>query len=419
MFESGLEVRMASALLAFEVDAALFHPPSVAEVIALGESAPMTPALMAQLEAIDPSTLTAELRVGWTVGCQRAANHWEALRATGVVATTRACPDGEQVPRDLNAASELGPALGIGSGAADALVAECRQLVEVLPDAHAMALAGNLSWRKASSIAANTLGMDPDAARRVADKVLGKSWGRSPAAHDAAVRRAVDQVDPAHADRKRQDRERDIRLAKHHYGAGMGELFACLPSEHLDLIWTAADAFARRSKAAGDTSGLDRLRVQFLVHAARSFLTHGDPAYCDTICDPLPADPAPDEPLPPEPDLPASFVNRDDDEPDDGDGGDGGARVDDGGPIGTADPARQAGRPACRVGPDQPARPHPHQLAATPHRRAGAPPTRRPHHHDHRPVGRPARRHPRRSRRRGPRPEEGAAGAARLPAHRG
>jgi hypothetical protein len=31
--------------------------------------------------------------------------------------------------------------------------------------------------------------------------------------------------------------------------------------------------------------------VQFLVHAARSFLTHGDPAYCDTICDPLPPDP--------------------------------------------------------------------------------------------------------------------------------
>jgi hypothetical protein len=323
MFESELEVRMASALLALEVDAARFHPPSVEEVIALAESAPVTPQLISQLHAIDASTLTADQRVGLAVGWQRVANYADAQRALAVVATTAACPDQAQVPRELNAASELGPALGIGSTAADGLVAESTQLVEVLPEAHAMALAGNLSWRKASALASNTLGMDPDAARRVADKVLAKSWGRSPSAHDAAVRRAVDQVDPAHADRKRRQRERDIRLAKHHYGAGMGELFACLPSEQLDLIWTAADAFARRSKAGGDPRSLDTLRVTFLVHAARSFLTHGDPTHCDTICDPLSPDPTPDEPLPPEPDLPASFTNRDDEPGDDGDGDEG------------------------------------------------------------------------------------------------
>jgi hypothetical protein len=151
--------------------------------------------------------------------------------------------------------------------------------------------------------------MDPDKAVRVAGKVLPKSWQRSPSAHDAAVRRAVDQVDPEHADDKRKDRERDIRLAKHHYGAGIGELFACMPSEDLDLTWTAADAFARRLKAAGDDRSLDRLRVAFLAHAARSFLAHGDPAHCDTHCDPLPPEPAPEQPLPPEPGIPASCVH--------------------------------------------------------------------------------------------------------------
>ena len=295
MFESELEEHFASIVHAFEVDAARFHPPTVQEVIALGESAPMTPELMAQLEAIDPTTLEPDLQVGWTVGCQRAANHWEALRATGVAATAAGCPDDPLMPRELNAASELGTALGIGSGAADALVAESVQLVEVLPDAHAMGLAGNLSWRKASSLASATLGMNDDTAARVADKVLAKSWQRSPSAHDAAVRRAVDQVDPEHADRKRKDRERDIRLAIHHYGAGMGELFACMASEDLDLTWTAADAFARRMKANGDPRTLDQLRVAFLPHCARSFLSHGDPAYCDNVCDPLPPEPDDDE----------------------------------------------------------------------------------------------------------------------------
>jgi hypothetical protein len=293
MFESEFEGRLVAALHAFELDAARFHPPSVDEVIALGESAPMTAELMAQLEAIDPTTLEPDQRVGWTVGCQRAANHWEALRASGVVATTQACPDDPQAPRELHAAGQLGPALGLGTGATDALIAESTQLVEVLPDAHATAIAGNLSWRKASSLASHTLGMAPDAARRVAGKVLAKSWHRSPARHDAAVRRAVDQVDPEHADRTRKDREHAIRLAKHHYGAGMGQLFADMPSEELDLVWTAADAFARRMKTHGDPRSLDHLRVAFLSHAARSYLTHGDPAHCDNECDPLPPDPTP------------------------------------------------------------------------------------------------------------------------------
>jgi hypothetical protein len=178
MFESELEGRLAAVLHAVELDAARFHAPSVEEVIALGESAPMTAQVMAQLDAIDPATLTADQLVGWAVGCQRAANHWDAQRARAVAATVAACPDDPQVPRELHGASQLGAALGIGSGAADCLVAESTQLVEVLPDALAMAVAGDLSWRKASSLASNTLGMAADKARQVAGKVLPKSWDR-------------------------------------------------------------------------------------------------------------------------------------------------------------------------------------------------------------------------------------------------
>jgi hypothetical protein len=333
MFEGGFEERFTSAVRAYELDAARFHAPTVEETLALGESAPISPDLVAQLWAIDTDALNADQAIAYSIAMQRIANAGSARVAAGVARTVATCPDDPRVPRELSAASQLGAALGLGTGAADALVAESLHLLEVLPEAHAMALAGNLSWRKASSLASNTLGMDPDAARRVAAKVLPKAWDRSPAAHDAAVRRAVDQLDPGHADHKRKDRERDIRLVRHHYGAGMGELYADMPSEDLDLIWTAADAYARRNKAAGDPRTLDRLRVDFLAHTARSYLTHGDPTHCTTHCDEEPDNEGPDT-----------------EEPDDG-----GTPVDDGGPDGqpsppaaeepTATPPTRHGRP--------------------------------------------------------------------------
>src|SRR4051812_18946165 len=283
MFESGFEERVASTLYAFELDGARFHTPSVQEVLALGESAPLTAELIAQLFAIDPEHLDEDQAIAYTVAMQRLADAASGRVALGVTRVVNCTKDQPTVPRELQAAAQLGPALGLGSGGADRLVAQAPQIVNCLPATKAMLLAGNLSWRKASSLATATVGMTADGARRVEDKVLAKSWDRAPSAHDAAVRRAVDQVDPDHADRKRKQRERDIRLAKHHYGAGMGELFASMPSEDLDLVWTAADAHARRLKAAGDPRTLDALRVAFLVHAARSYLTHGDPTYCDRI----------------------------------------------------------------------------------------------------------------------------------------
>ena len=95
---------------------------------------------------------------------QRISNAAAARVAVAAHRVGQTSPDDPQVPRALQAASQLGAALGIGSGAADCLVAESTQLVETLPDALAMALAGNLSWRKASSLASNTLGMAADKA---------------------------------------------------------------------------------------------------------------------------------------------------------------------------------------------------------------------------------------------------------------
>ena len=328
--------------------------PSVADVITRGQSAPITPELIAELHRIDPTTVTEDQRIGLTVAWDRVANYAHARRGLAVTAAVAATPDTKEIPRELAAAGQLGAALGLGSGATDALIAESGQIAAMLPATLAQALAGDLPWRKASSIASNTLGMTPKAARRVEAKVLAKAWQRSPARHDAAVRRAVDQVDPAHADRKRKDREHAIRLVRHHHGAGMGELFACMPSEDLDLVWAAADSWARRRKAAGDPHTLDVLRAAFLPQCARSFLSHGDPAHCDTLCDPLPPDDDEDPGAWPEP--PA-------DGDDGGDEGDG-AVGDDAGPAG--DPGSGGGAVEQLVEPTMP-------IASAPPTRHGRP----------------------------------------------
>jgi hypothetical protein len=322
MFEDRLRELLDQPRHVLELDGARLHAPTVAEVIALGEAAPVDPSMIEQLWAIDPATLGEDQAVGYAVAMQRISDAAAARVALGAARVVEVSPGNDpRVPREFNAAGQLGPALGLGSGGADTLVAASCQWAHALPQTRAMCLAGNLSWRKASSIALATIGMTAEHAARVEDKVLPSAATRSPARHSAAVARAVDQVDPDDADRKRKQRQRDIRLAKHHYGAGMGQLFADMTSEDLDMTWAAADAFARRLKAAGDPRTLDELRVAFLPHAARSFLSHGDPSYCDTYCDPLPPDPEPD------------------DGDSDNDPGDGGSPVDDSGPDDTTGPA--------------------------------------------------------------------------------
>ena len=151
--------------------------PSVVEVLARAESAPVTPELMAAVEAIDLAGLSEDQRIGVSVFWHRATGYCEAKRALAVSAAVAAAPQTTQVPRELAAAGQLGPALGLGSGGVDALIAESGQFAGHLPATAAMALAGDLPWRKVASIASYTVGMSADNIARVEAKVLPKAWG--------------------------------------------------------------------------------------------------------------------------------------------------------------------------------------------------------------------------------------------------
>src|SRR5207248_2079112 len=94
----------------------------------------------------------------------------------------------------------------------------------------------------------------------------------------------------------------DVALIRTHYGDGIASIFARMPAEDADLIWTAADTWARRAKAAGDPRSLDQLRVSYLIRSATSSLTHADPTHCDRTCHPSTATGDVDDSSPGEPD---------------------------------------------------------------------------------------------------------------------
>src|SRR4051794_4978349 len=194
-------------------------------------------------------------------------------------------PVGPISPR-AQVAAEIGAALALGSGAAMKLVDISVALRDRLPATLRAVCAGSLSWYKASILAELTAPLTDEQARQVEDLCLPKAAGRTPAQHRDAVRRAVARVDPHGADARRKAQQRTIRLIRSHYDDGMGELFAQMPSEQLDTIWSACDFWARSRKAQGDKRSLDQLRVAALVQWAQSFLHHGDPTYCDRWCEP-------------------------------------------------------------------------------------------------------------------------------------
>src|SRR5947209_10500139 len=220
------------------------------------------------------------------VRLDRSHNRLDGHRALWVLqllATTT--PAGGISARQLVAA-EIGPALGLGSGAAITLVDICVALHTRLPATLRAVCDGWLSWFKAMKLAELTAPLTDEQARAVEDQVLAKAGDRTPAQHADAVRRAVARIDPEGADARRKQARKDVKLIRTHYDDGMGDLFARMASEQLDTVWTAADMWARARKADGDPRTLDQLRIASLVQWAQSFLHHGDPTYCDRWCEP-------------------------------------------------------------------------------------------------------------------------------------
>jgi hypothetical protein len=266
------------------------HMPAAEEVVAGEvvshlERSTVDQAMLCRLAGVDPLDLDDDGLVGYAVAWSRVMSHAAGEIARAVVGYHDRVSRDETLGATRLTAAEFGVALRLGAGAADQLVHTSLALSRRLPATFAAVSSGDVSWAKAVALAERTVILTPEKARQVEDVVLPRAAERTPARHADAVRRAVDRIDPDGAAARRRRAEKDIALVRAHVGDGMGELFARLPSEQLDTVWTAADAWARRAKAAATPGTLDQLRVQALVRWAESFLTHGDSSGCDVGCD--------------------------------------------------------------------------------------------------------------------------------------
>jgi hypothetical protein len=260
-------------------------PRPTQHVLADGEAAPMSAALVAALCSIDPAALSEAEGVSLAVGLARAESHVAARKLAAVATVARRDPIDDLDPARW-AWAELGAAMRLGDGGATQLVHLSRRLACTLPASRDALERGDLTVGKAMCIADATEGLTSEECAAVEARVVLKAANRTPAQHGAAVRRAVETIAPESREERRERRAREVRLTVTHFGNNMGEALVGMTSIDLEVLWLGADTWARRAKADSDDRTLDELRVAALVRWAESFLTHGDPTRCDRSCEP-------------------------------------------------------------------------------------------------------------------------------------
>jgi hypothetical protein len=249
------------------------RPRPVAEILAEAERGPVSVALAGELAAVDVDALDDDQRLAVAVAAGRCVNHYEAVRLRAVAAFA-----GPQ-PRDDTSAGafawcELGAVLTLGEGQARRQVHTAQRLASHLPGTFTAMLAGKVTLAKAHTLIDATEGLDVDQCAQVEARVLPHAADRNPASHTCAVGRAVRKVDPHGWAARREQKLADIAMIRYSQGDGIANiLLRSVDGYDAELLWTAADTWARQHKAAGDPRTLDALRVAALITWAADYLT--------------------------------------------------------------------------------------------------------------------------------------------------
>jgi Domain of unknown function (DUF222) len=201
---------------------------------------------------------------------------------------------------------ELGPALGISAGDAEAMLNLARDLEVSLPGTRSAFRAGILSQEKAAIIAWATALLDPDEARAAEAMVLDRAGSLTPASLRAAIRKAVIDVNAEKARQRREQAARRTRVERWAEDSGNAGLAGreLRPAEAL-----AADqrvtAWAKQLRKAGLDGDMDQLRARAFMDILLGIDSRppgGTPDDSET------SEPWPGESRTPAPDRPAAGV---------------------------------------------------------------------------------------------------------------
>ena len=201
--------------------------------------------------------------------CEAASS---ALKHAAVAALIRRRPapgctprDPEDVPEawDESASAELAPALGESRRTMDGLLGLAHDLASRLPGTRALFRDGIVSRYKAQIISYATQLLDPDEAQSAEAMVLGRAGSLTPGGLRAAITRAVMQVAPDKARKRREAAAKNARVQCWPEDSGNAALEGReLPMAEARAADQRITAWARQLKQAGLDGSMDQLRAR-------------------------------------------------------------------------------------------------------------------------------------------------------------
>ncbi len=160
-------------------------------------------------------------------------------------------------------ATELAAVLGESRGGAEDLLGLAHDLAVKLPGTMAAFRDGTLRASKAEIIARATAVLDPDEARAAEAMVLDRAGRLTPGGLRAAIARAVMDVAPEKARKRREAAARDARVQRWAEDSGNAALMGReLPEAEVLAADQRITAWARALKKAGLEGSMDELRAR-------------------------------------------------------------------------------------------------------------------------------------------------------------
>jgi Domain of unknown function (DUF222) len=163
--------------------------------------------------------VTDDELIGVICGWDRDEAHASARKHSAVAELIRRRP-GPEGGWDEFTGRELGAALGISLVAAEQMLDLADALETRLPGTKALFRSGILSQAKAAIIADATALLDPEEARAAEVLVLGRAGSLNPAGLRAVIRRAVMEVAPDKARKRREHAAKRARVERWAEGSG-------------------------------------------------------------------------------------------------------------------------------------------------------------------------------------------------------
>ena len=158
---------------------------------------------------------------------------------------------------------ELAAVLGESRWTADQLLEVAEALEVKLPGTKAAFRDGIISEAKASIIARAVTALDPDEARRAEALVLGRAGWLTPGGLAAAIARAVMQVAPDKAKKRREQAAKQARVERWAEGSGNAGLAGReLPPAQVLAADQRVNWWARQLRHAGVAGSMDELRAR-------------------------------------------------------------------------------------------------------------------------------------------------------------